>query len=123
MYEFVAAGLVLGTLTPIREGRPEPGDEQVLLGLLDDGQKPLEPRIELAYALLATQWADPARVATTPFDEGVRLAFVRLGLAEGGKLGTLLLPAHRREDAEFSRRLAAYRTRSKPFAKWEEPPR
>ena len=108
LYEFVAAGLVLGTLTPIRDGRPEPGDEKALRGLLDDSQKPLQPRIELAYALLATQWADPARVATTPFDEAVRLALVRLGLAEGGKLGTLLLPAHRREDPEFSRRLAAY---------------
>jgi hypothetical protein len=108
LYEFVSAALVLATMTPIREGRPEPADATLLLGLLDDDQKPVEPRIELAYALLAAQWADPARAATAPFDKDVRLAFVRLGLAEGGRLGTLLLPAHRREDPEFSRRLEVY---------------
>ena len=108
LYEFVTAGLVLGTLTPIREGRPEPADAELLRGLLADDQKPVRPRIELAYALLAARWADPARAATAPFDRDVRRAFVRLGLAEGGRLGTLLLPAHRREDPEFSRRLTAY---------------
>ena len=107
LHDFVTAGLVLGTLTPIREGRPEPEDAELLLGLLADEHKPLIPRIELAYALLAAQWTDPARVATAPFDRDVRLAFVRLGLAEGGRLGTLSLPAHRREDPEFSRRLTA----------------
>jgi hypothetical protein len=108
LYEFATAGLVLGTLTPIREGRPEPADADLLLGLLHDDQKPLEPRIELVYALLAARWAGADQTAAAQFDQYVRLAFVRLGVAEGGKVGTLALTAHRREDPEFSRRLKAY---------------
>ena len=108
LYEFATAGLVLGTLTPIREGRPEPADADLLLGLLHDDQKPLEPRIELVYALLAAQWANPDHTPAAQFDRDVRFAFVRLGLAEGGKVGILLLPSHQREDPEFSQRLAAY---------------
>jgi hypothetical protein len=108
LYEFVTAGLVLGTLMPIHEGRPQSADTDLLLTLLHDDEKPLGPRIELVYALLAARWANSARTVAVPFDQDVRLAFVRLGLAEGGKIGTLLLPAHGREDPEFSRRLTSY---------------
>jgi hypothetical protein len=108
LHEFVTAGLVLGTLTTIREGRPESADADLLLGLLHDDRKPLRTRIELVYALLAARWADPDHAAAGQFDRDVRFAFVRLGLAEGGTVGSLLLPVHDREDPEFSRRLAAY---------------
>jgi hypothetical protein len=108
LYDFVTAGLVLASLTPIRGGRPMPSDAELLLGLLNDEQKPIIPRLELAYALLAAQWLDPARAATQPFDQQVRSAWVRLALAEFGTLGAQWLPAHKREDPVFIRHLATY---------------